>query len=297
MKKPIFLLTLSILFGLTHAQSSFKMLEESDVPGIHILPVFTYTQSDALRYLGDYTDLFLEYGMQKLYATKVIRDRDTARLEIAILQSSPSAFGIFSIMVRQCAQYNPFGGFSCTGPYETSAAKGNLFIAARTRTGTRSGQALCLQLVSTMIDKNPQDQWYPPPFIQSQQAAPFTNTLKYIKGPAGLKRTLPNWLDMFSNIQFHMYTMNIGQQQDIGIIARISFPDRNALSSFISSSGISSMYNDTIPVRTIDNMYRSVFMLNDTHLLFLESNSPSIYVKQFVPPLPQSPLPFEDEVP
>jgi len=99
--------------------------------------------------------------------------------------------------------------FSCTNPYRVEAVKGNLFISARNKTGTQSGQALCEKLVKLVIDNNPQDIWYAPTLSQSNIVAPFTNTLRYIKGPLGLMKVLPAWSNMFEGLNFHMFTMNI----------------------------------------------------------------------------------------
>jgi hypothetical protein len=261
-------------------------LREYDLPGIKILNTNSYTYDNLGDYLGPSTDLYIEFGCRNLFVTRCMRGKDTVNLEICVMHSSACAFGIFSMTTGQSLQPNPFGSFSCITPYQAAAASGNFYINATNRTGTSSGMDLCSQLVRLVMDKNPTDIWYPPAMIQSEKAAPFSGSFRYFAGPVGIAKVIPSWLDMFNNLSFHMYTINFTTQDCSGILARISFPDQNSLSSFMSKSGMSSMINYNTPVRTMEGRYRTVYPINDTKILFLEATSPNVNVKDFVPKVP-----------
>jgi hypothetical protein len=263
-----------------------NQLREYDLPGIKILNSNSFTYDNLSDYLGGNAALFMEYGCRNIYVTRCLRDKDTVTLEIGEMHSAACAFGIFSITTGQSLQPNPFGSFSCLTPYQAAAASGNLYINATNRTGTSSGMDLCSQLVRLIINKNPMDIWYPPAMIQSEKAAPFSSSFRYFAGPVGVSQVIPSWFEMFKNLSFHMYTINFSTQGFTGILARISFPDQNSLSSFMSGSGMSSMIDYNTPVRTMEGNYRTVYPINNTKVLFLESTSPDVNVRDFVPKVP-----------
>jgi hypothetical protein len=224
-------------------------------------------------YLGDGTDLYLEYGFKKLFINKYRLVQDTAILEVYIMTNAASAFGIYSMSIPHCIQWNRYGSFSCTNPYQVKAISGKLFISASNKTGTQTGQALCEQLVKVMIDNNQQDIWYAPSPFQSEKAAPFTNSLHYLKGPVGLMKFLPSWSDMFDDLTYHLFTMSISTPEYKGILARIIFPDELTLSTFIAKSELDIMSESTNPVLTSTGF-------------FLEANSSSANIREFIPVLP-----------
>ena len=283
--KTFFCISLMML-SLSGFSQSINQIKETDIPGINILLATSFTKDDLKTYLGNGTDLYIEYGFIKLFINKYKLDQDTASLEVYMMVNAASAFGIYSMSIPHCIQWNRYGSFSCTNPYKVIAVKGSLCISASNRTGTQSGQALCEQLVKLVIDNNPQDIWYAPALTQSEIAAPFTNTLRYIKGPLSLKKALPSWSDMFEDLNFHMFTMNIVTTEYTGIIARIIFPDENTLSSFITKSGLNIMSETTIPTIASNGTYRSWFKINSTKIFFMETNSSIASIKDFLPVVP-----------
>jgi hypothetical protein len=147
--------------------------------------------------------------------------------------------------------------------------------------------------VKLVIDNNPQDIWYAPALAQSEQAAPFTNTLRYYKGPIGLIKVLPTWSDLFDNLSFHMFTMNIATPEYTGILARIIFPDESTLSNFIMKSELDGMPDPAKPIKTSNGLYRSWYKINSTKIMFLETNAPLPGIKDFVPKMPDNNWPEE----
>ncbi|MCX6250848.1 MAG: hypothetical protein NTX61_08855 [Bacteroidetes bacterium] len=276
------------IVSLSGSAQNLNSVKESDIPGITILSGNSFEKENLNKYITSGTELYLEYGFEKLFVNEYTLDKDKARLEVYIMLNAPSAFGIYSMLNSRCSQWNLLGSFSCTTPYKIAAVSGNLFIYTGNKSGTQSGQALCEQLVKVVINNNPQEIWYAPALIQSAKAAPFTNTLRYYKGPLGLKKGLPSWSDMLEDIDFHMYTMNITTPDYSGILARISFTDERNLSAFIRNASLDIMSIATTPVMASNGLYRSWFKINSTKILFLESTSPQANIKDFVPEAPDN---------
>ena len=275
-----------IILSLSGSSQTINQIKESDIQGITNLPGDSFSGADSKRYLGSSFDLYIEYGIKKIFVNHYVLMNDTALLEVCIMVNAPSAFGIYSMSIPQCIQWNRYGSFSCTNPYQVKAISGKLFISASNKTGTRSGQALCEQLVKVMIDNNQQDIWYAPSPFQSEKAAPFTNSLHYLKGPVGLMKFLPSWSDMFDDLTYHLFTMSISTPEYKGILARIIFPDELTLSTFIAKSELDIMSESTNPVLTSTGFFRSWYKLNSTKILFLEANSSSANIREFIPVLP-----------
>jgi len=286
MKKHLYIPLL--LWFLNGTAQNIQQIAETDIQGITFLPGYSFAGENLNDYLGGAADLYLEYGLQKLYVNEYGTANDTVTLQVFSMVNAPSAFGLYSLSVSECMIRNIFGSFSCVTPYTVAAVHGPLFIYARNRTGSQSGQDLCKQLVKLVIDKNPQDIWYAPLLTQSARAAPFTNTLHYYKGPIGLMKGLPVWSDLFDNINFHMYTMNITTPDYNVILGRIIFPDENSLDSFIRKASPIVMSGNATPIKTSNGLYRSWFKINTTKILFMETNSPDISIRDFLPEVPDN---------
>jgi len=275
-----------IILSLIGSAQDINQIKETDIPGITILSGNSFAGKDLNDYLGSDADLYSEYGLKKIFVNEYTLDKDKAILKVYIMGNAPSAFGIYSMSISRCIQWNLYGSFSCTAPYQVAAVSGTLFINATNKKGTQSAQALCEQLVKLVINNNPQEIWYAPALIQSAKAAPFTNTLRYYRGHLGLMKGLPSWSDIFENLDFHMFTMNINTPDYSGILARIIFPDERTLSSFISKSNLGVISDPAKPVQMSNALYRSWYKISSTKILFMESNSPLTNIMDFVPEVP-----------
>jgi len=279
---------LLIILTFSGSAQNINQIKETDIPGITILPGKSFEGENLNNYTNGGADLYLEYGFTKLFVNDCVLGNDNARLEVYIMSNAPSAFGIYSVLNSRCIQWNLIGSFSCITMNKVVAVSGNLYIYARNNSGTLSGQALCEQLVKRVIDNNPQDIWYAPALVQSAMAAPYTNTLRYYKGPLGLKKGLPSWSNMLEDINFHMFTMNIITPDYTATLARIIFPDENSLSSFIRKSNLDIMSSPATPILASNGLYRSWYKISSTKILFMESNTPHPNIKDFVPEMPDS---------
>lgn len=272
-----------VLVACSGRAQNIQLPTDTDMPGLLLLGQDKYEGEGLNEYLSGAADLYLEYGFSRLLIENYMFVKDKATLEVYKMGDAASAFGIYSLSVSKCRNWNQFGNFSCSTPKGVAACSGNLFIYASNTTGTASAQGLCEQLVKSVVDKNPQEQWYAPPLAQSARAAPFTHTLRYFKGLLGIRKGLPYWAGIFENLPFEMYTINISDHNTNAVLARIIFPDQSALSSFISRAGLNVMSPGGTPGMTGNGLYRSWYKINNATIVFLESNSPTLNIKDFVP--------------
>lgn len=281
MRKYLILLVIIVTFA--GKAQNISLVSEADIPGLTVTGSDIYAGVDLNDYLSGAADLYLEYGFSKLFVNGYTLDKDKATLEVYKMGDAASAFGIYSLSVSRCKQWNLYGTFSCITPYQVAAVSGNLFIYASNPSGSKSGQALCEQLVKIVMDKNQHEPWYAPPLAQSAKAAPFTNSLRYFKGPLALRKGLPYWAHLFEDLTFEMFTINITLKDYTAILARITFPDESTLSSFITKAGLNVMSTKGSPVLTNNGLYRSWYKISSTKIIFLESNSVTANIKDFIP--------------
>lgn len=280
-KKILLFLVIPVAF--TGSGQNIQLVNESDIPGLIITGNDIYEGLDLNDYLSGAADLYLEYGFRKLFVNGYALDKDKATLEVYLMGDPPSAFGIYSLSVARCKNWNLLGTFSCSSPYQVAAASGNLFIYASNPSGSKSSQTFCEQLVKFVIDKNPRETWYAPPITQGDKTAPFVNSLRYFQGPLAVRKGLPYWARLFEDITFDMYTINIALKEYTAILAEITFPDESTSSSFIMKSGMNVMSSNGKPVLTNNGLYRSWSKISDVKILFLESNSVIANIKDFMP--------------
>jgi len=100
-----------IILSMSGFTQTINQIKETDIPGINILTTNTFTREDLKIYLGDGTDLYLEYGFNKLFINKYMLVQDTAILEVYMMVTAASAFGIYSMSIPHCIQWNRYGSF------------------------------------------------------------------------------------------------------------------------------------------------------------------------------------------
>jgi hypothetical protein len=260
-----------------------QLVTETDIPGVTITRSDTFSGQGLYGYIDGGADLFLEYGFREVFVNEYSFGRDKVTLEIFVMEDAPSAYGIYSLSVAQCRQWNKYGTFSCITPYQAAASSGPLFINATNRAGTQSSQALCEQLVSTVLQKNPQEIWRIPPLFQSPKLSPFINTLRSYDGILAVTNAIPAWNDLFENIGFTMLSISVMSPECTGTLARIVFPEESSMSTFLLRSGVDRLDYSTKAVMAGNGLYRSWFKINETKILFLECNNPNIRIKDMIP--------------
>jgi hypothetical protein len=281
MKKIISFL-LILLAAETQGQQ-INLITPDEFPAATVTRNDTFSGDALYGYIDGGSDLVFEYGFKAVYVSEYKLGAIKAQLEIWQMNDPSSAFGLYSLSIAQCRDWNRFGTFSCSTPYQVASASGPLYINATNRMGSRDGQAFCEELVKKVLEKNPQQAWYIPPIFQHPKLAPYINSLRMFRGPLAVGTALPAWSDLLDNMGFRMYTVSVMTQTFSGILARIEFTDESGKNSFLSRSGVNTLDYSTKPVITGNGAYRSWFDINSTTILFMEATSDGQTIKQLLP--------------
>ncbi|MCX6244848.1 MAG: hypothetical protein NTU98_09100 [Bacteroidetes bacterium] len=279
------LLSFLLILSMALSGQNLKLVTEDDIPGLQLTNSVFYSNQDLRNYSGSTADLILEFGFRALNVYDYSFQNEKVRLEVYTMEDAPSAFGIYSVSVSHCLLWNRWSTFSCTNQNQIAAALGPYLLNIRDMNKIGSGQSLCEQIIQQIITKNPQESWYMPPLFQSPKLGRYINTLKYTEGPKGIAAVAPQLLDLFEDLQYNCFTVDITDRGQVGILARIQFPDFNSMDRFRSNAGLN---NDqqTGPVMSMNGLYRSWYKINDTKLLYLECSTPNVKLSDIIPDRP-----------
>jgi hypothetical protein len=285
MKKA--LLLISVLFAITAFGQGVNLITPNDIQGIQVTRFDTFSASTLPKYVGGNSPLYTEYGFQKLIVCEYVLQDAAAKLEVYLMEDAPAAYGIYSLSYSDCMMWNLYSTFSCINNNKVSAAYGAFYINAVNLSRSSGGRSFCEQLVQLFMAKNTQDNWYLPPLFQYEKVSPFVNTLKYTEGSHGLTTGVPQLAPLLENNSFTCFSVIITNPEYTGTLARIVFPDFNAAAAFLIQAGLN-VSGNTTPTQSMDGTYRSWYKVEDTKLIYLESNSPTLKVYDLLPERPSS---------
>lgn len=282
MRTVFIFLILSLAVGA--AGQKVSLITEEDIGGITVTRSDTYERSGLYGYIDGGADLYLEYGFIKLYVNEYKWDGEDIRTEIWVMEDAPSAYGVYSLSHDYCLQWNSLSSFSCTSKYQVTACAGPLFISVTNASG--SGKALeeCSMMMREILRKNPQEIWYMPSMFQHPKLMKFTNSIRYFEGQLGLQNGIPVMYDLLENMEFNMYTILAGDSlRNASLITRLVFPDFESVQTFLARAQLNPINYSADPVQVSNNLYRSWYKVNDTKIIYMESMTDSIHLKDYIP--------------
>jgi hypothetical protein len=259
---------------------------EEDLAGIRVVRSENYSGQGLYGYIDGGADLYIEYGFIKLYLTEYQWNNESIKTEVWLMKDSPSAFGIYSLSHSSCTLWNTLSSFSCTSRYQAAAACGPFFISVTNSSGTSSAMDICGELVKKIIEMNPQDIWYMPALFQSPKLSDYKNTIRYFNGPLGVQNGIPVMADLLEDLEFEMYTIITADPGNAVMLARLVFPDQGSVNTFLSRAQLNPIDFSSDPVPVSNNMYRSWYKVNDTKIIYMESPSGTINLKDYIPKTP-----------
>lgn len=247
----------------------FNDITLADFPGIQVTKSDSFTGQGLWGYMNGGADLYLEYGFQKLYVREYAWQGEKLKLEIFIMSDPASAFGIYALSTSKCLIWNSLADFSCQSVYQSQAATGQLYISATNESGSQVAQGLCSMLVQQTVKQNPSDQVFVPMIFQGSVLNQYIGTLRYYRGLLGLQNGMPEWTDLFSQVNFTMFTETVTQQDSAGSIGRIVFDDITSRGIFLNNAELDPS-SPTIPVQAFNGLYHSFYNIDDFTVIFVE---------------------------
>jgi hypothetical protein len=281
-----------IALAVAAAGQTVSTIGEADLDGITVTRSDTYSGQSLYGYIDGGADLYLEYGFVKLYVNEYTFHGEPLKAEIWVMNDAPSAYGIYALSHSNCLQWNMVSSFSCISRYQVAAASGLLFISVTNSSGTPAAQGGCSVIVQKILEKNPQDTWYMPALFQSAKLGDYKNTIRYFEGPLGVANGIPVMADLLEDMEFQMYTIMSAYPGTPALIARIVFPDRGSVNTFLARAQLNPIDFSSTPVQASNNMFRSWYKVNDNKIIYLESPSNAINLKDYIP---KTPDPFSQE--
>jgi hypothetical protein len=272
--------------ALAAAGQTVSTVGTEDIEGLAITRSDTYSGQSLYGYLNGGADLYLEYGFVKLYVKEYTWQGEPLKAEVWVMNDAPSAFGIYMLSHSTCSQWNMLSTFSCTSRYQATAASGPLFISVTNTSGTPTAEGYCAVLAKITIDKNPQDPWYMPGLFQSEKLGDFKNTIRYFEGPLGIQNGIPVMSDLLEGMKFQMFTIMTADPGTASMIARIVFDEQSSVKTFLARAQLSPMDFSSDPVQVSNNMYRSWYKVNDTKIIYMESPTNTVNLKDYIPKTP-----------
>lgn len=272
--KYLIILFLSFPFTLSILAQPVSMIDSTGFPGITINRTDTYTGESLANYLHSGPELFMEYGLDRLYVQHLTCRGEPVISEIYQFKTPQAAFGIYTLLAKNCLLWNTLSDFSCLTAYYTQLAFGNLYLSLGNKTGSGLAQQLSGEVATRIIQKNPQIPFQIPGIFNQQRLIPYINTLNFTMGPLGLQTILPQWTDLMTNVTFSMYTIQPEYQNTPCTLARILFPgDDGSMQTFLSNANLPAFGTDSSPIQGFNGLYHSYIQLDDFTILFLESQN------------------------
>jgi hypothetical protein len=281
------ILTILILAAaMAAAGQKVSLAGTEDIEGLAITRSDTYSGQSLYGYLNGGADLYLEYGFVTLYVNEYTWQGEPLKAEVWVMNDAPSAYGIYALSHSTCPKWNMLSTFSCISRYQVTAASGPLFISVTNTSGSQNAEGYSAVLAKIIIDKNPQDPWYMPGLFQSEKLGDFKNTIRYFEGPLGIQNGIPVMSDLLEDLEFQMFTIMTADPGTAAMIARIVFDNQGAVNTFLARAQLSPIDFSSDPVAVSNNMYRSWYKVNDTKIIYMESPTNTVNLKDYIPKTP-----------
>jgi hypothetical protein len=124
-------------------------------------------------------------------------------------------------------------------------------------------------LVQQAVKQNPSDQVFIPMMFQGPVLNRYISSLRYYRGPLGLQNGMPEWSDLFSQVNYAMFTATVSQPDSAGSVARIVFNDYSSRGVFLNNAELDPS-SPTVPVQAFNGLYHSFYNIDDYSLIFVE---------------------------
>lgn len=172
-------------------------------------------------------DIYLEYGMEKMLLEELSSDIGQLRVEIYKMNDPASAYGIFSLMSGNDTLRIPGAHFQTTvSNYQIKFAKGRYYGSVILYKSNEKLKALAINVVKRLASKIIETAYVLPEFFTLPIYIPYSNSIKYFKGPLGIQNGALEWLPVFEGLKdFEVFYLHIKKQNLSAEVAFIRIND------------------------------------------------------------------------
>jgi len=159
----------------------------------------TFVGAGLYGFMNGGSDLYLEYGFEKLTTRDVQYKDEEYTVDIYEMSSPENAFGIYSLHTFKCLRADTLGYFNCLSAYQFQAVAGNRYISVVFPSGSAKARKNADELFSLYINPSGLKRIDIPERISL--VSPYSSRLKYLKGNLSVSNaqpTLHQWLEGIS---------------------------------------------------------------------------------------------------
>jgi len=181
-------------------QAEAYKVTRTDLPGMEEVRLATYGESSLWGYINGGADLYLEYGFAELLSQDIVWESEPFKIDVYLMNSPESAFGIFSVSRYSCKQSGKVGAFDCINPYQVQVAHGNLYLSIMAHNGTDKSMELATKIAQAIVKKHKAKPVSFPSLAQNESIAISSSKVKLIKGMLGLQNAYTSLESTFNEI-------------------------------------------------------------------------------------------------
>ncbi|MDQ7818551.1 MAG: hypothetical protein RDU14_16110 [Melioribacteraceae bacterium] len=284
MKQIKFALMLFVFNCLLFSQEAdFPKLLESDFPGLKITREQYFDGNSLWGYINGGADIFLEYGFDKLLLQEVEINGLTFKIEFYKMINQQSAFGIYSVSHYKCDEKSIATKHNCITQYQVQCAIGDYYISIINSNGSKKEQELSIEIFEKVVSKISGGEFELPEIFHNKLFDGSRDQIKYFKGILGVQNGLIEWYDYFEKFEnYEIYYFPFLYNSKSINFAHVRFGTKADLNIFLSNWGIKADNIERIAKKELNGIIRFIKILNETTVIFFESNSNSADINEII---------------
>lgn len=203
----------------------------------------TYTGSGLYGFMNGGSDLYLEYGFQKLTTRDIEYDGEEYTVDIYEMATPLDAFGIYSLHTFKCQKADTLNYINCLSAYQYQAVVGKNYISIVFPSGSVKAIKNIDIVFRNYADISQIEKLKVPQIIDNGQ--PYSTSLKFLRGSLAVSNAQPSLSQWLNDISYSGIWLVIDKTAgDRALIYPSENKDMSALKARIPKDNILEI-NDT----------------------------------------------------
>lgn len=202
-----------------------------------------FTGAGLYGFMNGGSDLYLEYGFDKLTTRDVKYKDESYTIDIYEMSSPENAFGIYSLHTFKCMRADTLNFFNCLSKYQYQTAIDKNYISIVFQSGSQKARKNVDELLSLYVDITNVKRIEIPSMIINMP--PYSSSVKYLVGNLSLSNAQPSLLIWLKDITFS----GIWLKDDKALIYATNNENMNKLKENIPEVNLISVGNEYIYIR------------------------------------------------
>lgn len=224
-------------------------------------------------YMNGGADLYLEYGFDELSIFSFEYNEEKIKIEIYMMQSNESAFGIYSINHFNCLNLKPPTQYFCSNNYNIQFVKGNYYISIINETGDKETYDFCIDLAKKLLPQfNSPDLVFPKLFYK-KNFHQISDRIRLFKGQLGFQNINSSISEIFKlDCKYSAFISELNTFEGSSDFILFKFNTQNDLNYFLNNNHISINSQNNLNYDD-ENLYLYNQNIGNLELILLISNN------------------------